>query len=84
MNIYRVVIKIANGATGTACLSDKYTTIDTTPLRNESEARGWAIAWWNTKFDRRPEDFIYPIIISVTLLKRGVVSHDLSSGTCES
>lgn len=74
MNTYRVTIKLCGG----------FTTINTPPLRNESEAKGWAIAWWNTKFGRHPEDFIYPIIEKVSLLKRGIVPHDLSSGTCES
>ena len=55
-------------------------TIVTPPLRNEREARTYAIGWYAqciALFKGVPE------VYSVRLLKRGIVPHDLSSGTSE-
>ena len=65
MNEYKVIV----GSMSCICI--------TPPLRNEQEARNYAMGWYVHEMGRMGR------IHSVTLLKRGVVPHDLSSGTSE-
>ena len=68
MNEYKIIIG------GRICI--------TPPLRDEEEARAYAIGWYVGKVNSTHPNANNQCT-SVHLLKRGVVPHDLSSGTSE-
>ena len=60
-------------------------TCRTPPLRDEEEAQAYAVKWYAglTRIGKINGIYNVPRCTSIQMLRRGVVPHDLSSGTSE-